>query len=375
MTFDAQRTRYLQWIQNDVLPRSAEHGRDPLGGFYESLRPDGTPVEDAPKRLRVQARQAYAFARAESLGLISSGRAMSDEAFRFMNGAGFEAGDDQTPAGWVHTLNADGTVRDGKRDTYDHAFVLLAAAERSRVYGDEVNRETVETVWRCLDALRHPSGGLYEGAPHEAPRRQNPHMHWLEASLLQEKSTGDSRAAAAISEVRDLFSAHFWDAEHGVLREFFTEDWAVDPGKGAIIEPGHIVEWVWLLYEAGVRDVALFAQMVSRARETGLYPESGLLASAADLRTGERSANCRLWPQTEHIRACLVMADLTRDDAWLGEAETYLAAFFDVFVQDVAPGCYHDEASGDGRVTSKLTPSSTVYHLMTLADALLTLAR
>ena len=45
-------------------------------------------------------------------------------------------------------------------------------------------------------------------------------------------------------------SAALVDPATGALIEFFGEDWSPAPGaEGALREPGHQFEWVWLLHE------------------------------------------------------------------------------------------------------------------------------
>lgn len=371
MDYQRAAERYLGWLSNDALPRSARNGLDPLGGFFEALQLDGEPITGAGKRLRVQARQAFAFARAEALGLITSGRDCSDEAFRFMIEAGFSEDDDQTPAGWVHTLKADGSTDDPRRDTYDHAFVLLAAAERWRVYRDPAAHDVAARVGAFLDLIRHPSGGFREGAPHSLPRRQNPHMHLLEASLLCRSVDFFEPAQGIIDTVVGLFDQHFWDADTRVLREFFGEDWEPVSDRYDEIEPGHMAEWVWLLAEAGHGSPELYRTMIDQAQRYGEVSGRALLCSATDSKTGEKSIGCRLWPQTEMIRACLVMARVTGEEQWYEKATRFLDELQSRFLSNAAPGCYHDNADHDGTIISERTPSSTLYHHITLADEMI----
>jgi N-acylglucosamine 2-epimerase (GlcNAc 2-epimerase) len=86
--------------------------------------------------------------------------------------------------GFVHTLAHDGTVLDPRRDTYDHAFVLLALAN---VYaldrGAQVRSEIDSLVAFRETELRSPHGGCVEGWPASMPRRQNPQMHLFEAMM------------------------------------------------------------------------------------------------------------------------------------------------------------------------------------------------
>ena len=62
-------TQLRGWLVHAAYPLWARAGYDHMhGGFHERLAADG-PVYGDARRVRVQARQVYAFANAPSLGL------------------------------------------------------------------------------------------------------------------------------------------------------------------------------------------------------------------------------------------------------------------------------------------------------------------
>ena len=82
------------------------------------------------------------------------------------------------------------------------------------------------------------------------PRRQNPHMHLLEALLALHVATGEKNWLRRAGAMVDLFKRRFADPQTGALIEFFADDWSPAPGDaGRLREPGHQFEWVWLLHE------------------------------------------------------------------------------------------------------------------------------
>ncbi|MEM1409269.1 MAG: AGE family epimerase/isomerase [Pseudomonadota bacterium] len=369
--FDTASQRYLTWLADQALPLFAGPGLDPLGGVFEALSAEGQPVPGAPKRLRVQARQAFAFARAEALGLLNEGKGASDHAWAFLLDHGLQPEEQGGQRSFVHVLHADGSVMDPARDFYDHAFVLLAAAERGLRYGDPAADETAAHVWKFLDRLSHPAGGYRETLEGAGPRRQNPHMHLLEASLLCQTWQPTARSVADIKAMSALFDEHFWDAERGVLHEFFSDDWQVDAAAGHIIEPGHMTEWVWLLHQAQAASAGKLQTLLLSAQRYGLHRDAFILANQHDLSTGETGTRCRLWPQTEHIRALVTLAEVTGDEQWLAQAAQGLEALHRLFIEPAAPGCFHDEVDRTGAPLSIHVPASIIYHHITLADALL----
>ena len=83
-------------------------------------------------------------------------------------------------------------VIDAHRDLYDHAFILLALASAARLLPAPPLRQEALDLLGYLDArFAHPLGGYVEVLPPTLPRRQNPHMHLLEALLTAFESFGD----------------------------------------------------------------------------------------------------------------------------------------------------------------------------------------
>src|SRR5215207_6216314 len=140
--------------------------------------------------------------------------------------------------GFVHTLKSDGTVLDPLRDSYDHAFVLLALAT---VYGfdrDAQIRAEIDALCHFIETqLRSPHGGVHEGLPVSLPRRQNPHMHLFEAMIAAFDATHDLAFQNRAGNFFSLFLANLYDKQRQVLGEYFEEDFSkIEPVS---VEPGH----------------------------------------------------------------------------------------------------------------------------------------
>ena len=369
---ETQTERLVAWTREHALPMWGRRARDHRGGFYEALLPDGTPCTDMVKRFRVQPRQAYVYAHAETLGWTDQGRSASDHAWAFALEAGT---DDRTLygdgdfTGFVHLLTPEGGVQDARRDTYDHAFVLLACAWRIEAFGDEQAREVADRTMGFLDGLRHPEGGFEEGRPAETPRRQNPHMHLFEASMAMARATGEDRWRALADEMHALFTARFWDGR--VLREFFARDWSLDDAKGDLIEPGHMAEWVWLLdgYEAltSTDQSDLMDALYEAAEATGRDPGgSPFLIDEARADGTPTRATRRAWVQTEYAKAMLVRA--RRGQAGAGDrAAALIEAMLGTYLDAPLAGGWNDQYGADGAVVSPDMPTSTFYHVLSLA--------
>src|SRR5262245_21326280 len=140
-----------------------------------------------------------------------------------------------------------GEPLDRRKDLYAHAFVLLACAAYARVTRESapiaLAHETMDLLESKLGDRVH--GGFFDEAdegwtPRREPRRQNPHMHLLEACLALAELDRDSRWRDLARALFELFSKRFRDPATGTLGEHFARDWAPAPGDaGACVEPGH----------------------------------------------------------------------------------------------------------------------------------------
>ena len=75
-------------------------------------------------------------------------------------------------------------------------------------------------------------------------------MHLLEAFLAWAEFVGDAdlKWQALADEMVELARTRLIDRKTGALSEFFDADWQTLPDtKGLVVEPGHQLEWAWLL--------------------------------------------------------------------------------------------------------------------------------
>jgi mannose/cellobiose epimerase-like protein (N-acyl-D-glucosamine 2-epimerase family) len=189
------------------LPLWSSNGWDPvLGGFVERLDREGRPDREASRRVRVQARQIYCFAKAALQGWYPEGRRIA------LNGLDYLLAKAKSPdglPGFVHLIEANGTAVDLRRDTYDHAFILLALATVYQLETDARIRYEIDSVLIFLDVnLRSAHGGFIEGLPPALPRRQNPHMHLFEAMVALFDATKDGTFQNRAVDIFNLFIAN-----------------------------------------------------------------------------------------------------------------------------------------------------------------------
>ena len=299
-------------LRGELLPLWIQHGVDrERGGFFNQLTHQLAPVPGGFKRLRVQARQIYTLSRA----VLDGADPALLETARF--GHAFLVGRfrDERYGGWYLTTTPSGRPLDRRKETYSHAFVILALASFHRASGDS---DALRDAFRTLDLLceraRDPrEGGYSEWAaedwrPQPGPRSQNPQMHLLEALLALHEASGEGRCLELAAELVELLRTRLLDAECGCLREHFAASWKRAPGdEGDVVEPGHHFEWAWLLHEYArlASDDSVLAEAAALhdfAAQHGVDPEHGGVYDEIDARGGVRRDSKRLWPQTEYLR-------------------------------------------------------------------------
>lgn len=356
-----------------TLPLWAQRGWDANnGGFIERLSADGRPDFAAPRRLRVQARQIYCFAKAAQLGWYPPGRELA------LKGLAHILSKAKAPdgrPGYVDLLASDGGVLSVKRDTYDHAFVLLALATVYQLDRDSQVRAEIDSVLEFLDgALKSPHGGYNEGTPAWLPRRQNPHMHLFEAMIALFDATHDVEFQDRAGRLFSLFLAHFFDQKAAALCEYFEEDWSKIPPMN--IEPGHQAEWVWLLrgFEritgcptSRFRKALLQSTLRFQDAATGCLIDEGNIAGKIVTPSG------RCWPQTEMAKAWLTQVESGETGAD-DEARSALARLDRYYLRHSVRGGWYDSFRHDDETRAAPILASSFYHVLcavTEADRIL----
>ncbi|MGH7020388.1 MAG: AGE family epimerase/isomerase [Brevundimonas sp.] len=365
MTLSTTQDRVRDWLFGQALPLWAKAGIDADGRFFEKLDFDGRPITGRPRRTRVQARQVYAFAEAASLGW-AEGEAVARCALDVL------IRDYRRDDGlWIRATDDVGAVIDATPDLYDLAFVLFALAAAHRVLKDERARPLALSTLAAIEARMADRihGGWQEALPPVLPRRQNPHMHMLEALLAWQAVAPDPAFEAAARSVLDLFNRRFFDREHLMLGEFFTADWTVAPGgAGQVVEPGHHMEWIWLLDQArrlGFDGHERQAQALFASALTNGVGAQGLMVREIDRIGVVRDGGARLWGQTEAIRTFLLRGQTER-------ALSLTDALFATHLATATPGLWIDNFDADGAPQDADVPASSLYHLTTAFSALLT---
>ncbi|MFC0632411.1 AGE family epimerase/isomerase [Brevundimonas balnearis] len=359
-SFASAATRFTHWLRTSALPLWTTLGVEPDGAFADALSVCGR-AQDGHRRGRVQARQAYVLAAAGLRGWRGPWRAVATRGLnRFIETAA-------RPDGRLATLTATGgRVLDDTATIYDQAFTLFAMATFRRAgVGPEDLPARAGRILTAMQVDRAPSGGWREAGTH--PFQANAHMHLLEAALAWEGLEPEGPWRGVADEIVDLCRTRFIDAGGGFLREFFDETWApADGADGRLVEPGHQFEWAWLLARWGARRSDAGALDVARrlfqVGSLGVDHARGVVVDALDDSLRVTSSRARLWPQTERLKAALILGSMIEADqaAYAAEAEAALRGLSGYLLPN---GVWRDKLNPDGSFVEEPAPASSFYHI------------
>lgn len=427
--------RLDRWMRKQAWPLWWGRGRHPNGAFFEALDFAGHPVASGlgpeisgnppalgESRVRVQARQLFSFLLAARLGWprpgLRAGLAVS--ATRFL-GACFRS---DGLAGRRVDIER-GKLLDARADLYDNAFCLLALAHSREALGASTANAAINRLLEgleqrfarpdgqgCRESFPNPvlqgrNGPVREAAdsrtagPSPGLRRQNPHMHLFEALLALHDQTGSIAVRQQAESLLDFISRAFFDLQGSFVREAVEDgiQQAGSPLAGSGVpfaeesfEPGHSMEWVWLLGQRarlfGVELHSFALPLYQRAwaaapmaGKTPLRLPCGAAPGAApppETVPCSPGSSCRLWAQAETLKAHLCMIEHGPPEvaaAALPRAAQCAEAIGDRWLDGVCPGGWVDHLDAHGNRIARTMPASTGYHLYLAISELSRVAR
>ena len=358
--------RARSWLTEKALPLWSTRGFETRRGrFHERLAFDGSPLPQPGYRLMVQARQIAAFAQATLLGWFD-GAPMAERAYASMVEAYYRTDGRE---GWIFSVDDAGRPRDSTRDLYGHAFVLYAMAWMHRLTGSRGPIAlALETLAWIETGMVGCGSGFRDAVPErDALRRQNPHMHLLEAVLALWEATGDDRFAARATALADLFAERLF-SPCGVVLELFDGEWSPVAATGRnIVEPGHQFEWVWLLrwYQrlSGQSFDGHVQMLLDHALNHGVLDGTGIVIDAVDETGRAVTQSRRSWTHAEAVKAMAVEHGQGRP-AMAPRATAFLDEIARTFTADGLGGGWFDHVDQHGAAIVDYMPASTLYHLV-----------
>lgn len=336
-------------------------------GFHERLDAHGQPL-DLPKRLLSQCRQIITYASAPNM---TPYKEKLDESFQFI----IDKYHTPKTGGCIFSIENNGTPHDSKYDLYTHAFVILTAATYYQATQDKAELEFAKTTLNFIKNNFKLDIGYAEAldensAPLQAIRRQNPHMHLMEACLSMYEVSSDKDYLNMADEMLALFFDKFFDEETGTLGEFFDENLSPHPTEGHKVEAGHHAEWVWLLKRysriSGSTDPRIDAAMnrlFTWVKTQGIDPEFGGIYNVQDRQGNIIDANKRIWCQFETLRACAIM---THIPAHANDAQRIFSNLIKIIKThyiDLKTGTWNEILNRNLSYQTNYLPATTPYHI------------
>lgn len=365
----------MGWLMTSALPTWWAFGIDHAGGGFREKLGLRCETRDDDRRVRVIARQIYSFAVAGRLGWTGRWKSAVEDGLDYFLARCVK------PDGTVRkVIGADGRPVDDSFELYDQAFALFALAAAATVVEDRARVEAaaVRLRDRLVEGWKHPEAGFEEANPRKLPLKANPHMHLLEACLAWSETGGDGKWMELADEIAELCLSKFL-APEGWLREFFDGDWAPMPGlDGRLVEPGHQFEWAWLLMRWGnarSRPDALAAakRLAELGERFGIDRKSGVAINELLDDGSVHDAGARLWPQTERIKAQLILAEFSGDVAERAEHAAAAAAGcagLALYLETPTRGLWRDRLLPDGTFKEEPAPASSFYHIVCAIEEL-----
>ncbi len=341
-----------------------------MGGFYERLGHSFRPLYNGQRRLLTQCRQLSVYSALGYGGL----RAHFDHIV--------ERYYDPDTDLWIFSLDDTGQPLDKNCDLYALSFVIFMCTHYFKATGDTRAQDlAVQTVQMIDKKFRIPGiPGLMEAlnennAPIPALRRQNPHMHLLEACLFAYDTWRSDAFIVMADEMVGLFHSHFFNKDRCILHEFFDDRLQPDPSKGDLVEPGHYFEWVWLLKKHAQfkHTPALHADAVSAlfhwAHMHGWDLEHGGVYDVLKPDGRVVTDTKRIWPFCEALKAyTLMLADTPHNAATplsrqaIKDRVTLMVAVFeDKYMEE--RGFWTEVLNRDLTNQTNYMPGTTPYHV------------
>ena len=254
---DFRSREFLRQHIEDIMGFYHPRCIDPVGGFFQYFRDDGSIYDSRHRHLVSSTRFVFDYAMAAR----HFGSPSYAEAARHGLAYLREIHRDSTTGGYVWTL-VDGHAEDRTNHCYGVAFVLLAYASAHKA-GSEQAAEWMDETWDLLETrFWDGDAGLYRD---EADadwhftnyRGQNANMHMCEAMLCAYEASGNPRYLDRALLLADHMTRRQAGLANGLVWEHYDQHWKVDWTYNRDnprhlfrpwgFQPGHQTEWAKLL--------------------------------------------------------------------------------------------------------------------------------
>ena len=348
------------------------------GGFYGYVDFDLNVHNDAPKGVILNSRILWFFSNAYLTYRDDDLLYYANHAYKFLK----EKCIDRENGGVFWMLNADGTVKDSIKHTYNQAFAIYAL---SSFYDATGNQEALETAFEifqiieeiCTDDLGYLEAFSVDFQPADndalsengvlADRTMNTLLHVLEAYTELYRVSGDEHVETKLRFIINQFETKVYNSEKERLEVFF------DYNLNSILDLesyGHDIEATWLLDRAC--EVLGDSELLKKSRSytakiaEAVYNRSYKKGSLENECCKGITDTTRVWwVQAEAVVGFLNAYKYTSDEKYLAAANDIYAFIEDKFVDKRDGGEWFWDLNENGIPESKkpiVEPWKCPYH-------------
>jgi mannose/cellobiose epimerase-like protein (N-acyl-D-glucosamine 2-epimerase family) len=162
---------------------------------------------------------------------------------------------DKQHGGWFKSVYRHGGVRQGDKNSFDQAYVLLGLTECYRATQDHSPLDYALQTYQLLEQRVWDGNclGYYESCDRDWQVRSDAkticiQLDMLTAVLALYEATRDAAFLERARQIADLIILHMLDGKHDCVLEEFTANWVYDPVPSRDqLWVGHNLKAVWLL--------------------------------------------------------------------------------------------------------------------------------
>jgi len=309
------------------------------GGFIGKMDTYGNIHLDAEKGGVLNARILWTFSAASSFETLNKAERinalnLANRAFHYFKTyfIDYEIG------GVYWSLNADGSPKSTRKQTYALAFAIYGLSEFYKVSENEEALTLAKDLFSLIEkhSLDKEKGGYWEACTKDwepledlrlskkdrnDPKTMNTHLHLVEAYVNLYKVWKNEELASKIEVLLGVFEIYIIDSKTGHMKLFFDKEWN---SQSAGISYGHDIEAAWLLHESAevLENAALtekwekYAVQMAKATIEG-FNLDGSLNHEKDAETGHLDTHREWWVSAEAMIGFLNAYQISKDEKYL----------------------------------------------------------
>lgn len=350
-----------------------------FGGFIGQIDGSGQRNARADKSIILNTRILWTFSAVYQQVKEDRYKQMAQRAFNYL----IENFIDEEYGGVYWMLDAQGRVKDGKKQVYAQAFMIYALSEYYKISREEKALELSKEIFKLIEkySLDKDNNGYLEAFDQQwqlledlrlsdkdanEKKTMNTHLHVLEAYTNLYRIWKDNALQQALKNLIEIFLDRFIDGQ-GHFLLFFDEAWI---SKSKKISYGHDIEGSWLLYEAAevLGEEALLEKVKTASLkmadvfiQEGISPEHAVYNESEN---GVYEDEFHWWPQAEAMVGLVNAWQLTGKEQYLEETAKIWGFAKDKII-DWENGEWYWGISKDGKILThedKAGPWKCPYH-------------